>query len=145
MFGKITTIGLMGIVSFSSISISAVKANDSQCYNVQNSVIVEILNQTGYKYPDFVEENFNPLRVIKLDNGEIRWVFVLSTYSSRTDNVVNSPELIGSWAQRLGKACSQINSIVFGVTGGNWQTWFNRKENFTYPHTRFDGHADNQH
>jgi hypothetical protein len=145
MLHKIVGIGLTGVVSVSSISSGAVKAEDTQCYNVQNSVIVEILNQTGYKYPDIVDENFNPLRIAKLDDGKIIWSFALSTYSSRTDNVINSPELISGWAQRIGKACPQIISVVFGVTRGNWQTWFNRKENFTYPHTRFDDHTDNQH
>jgi hypothetical protein len=63
---------------------------------------------------------------------------MLDKIASRTDNVINSPKLISNWAQRIGKACPQISSVVFDVTGGNWETWFNRKENFTYPHTRFE-------
>lgn len=145
MLNKFASIGLISIVSFSNISSGIVKAEETQCSNAQNAIIIEILNKTTYKYPDLVGENFNPLSISKKEDGSLVWAFDMSGLSDRTNNIAYSPKLMSSWAQTIGKGCKNVNTVLFGVVGGNWQTWFNRKENFTYPHTRFDDHTNEQH
>ena len=46
--------------------------------------------------------------------------------------------ILSGWAQKIGSACPKIDKIIFSVVAGNWQTWFNRQDNFSHPNTRFD-------
>ncbi len=141
---KSTGIGLISILIFSNISSSIVKAEETGCSNAQNAIIIEIFNKTTYKYPDFVGEDFNPLSISKKEDGSLVWAFDISGLSNRATDIAQSPKLMSSWAQTIGKACTNVNTVLFSVVGGNWQTWFNRKENFIYPHTRFDNHTYDQ-
>ena len=141
---KIASIGLISIVSFSSISSSIVKAEETRCSNAQNAIIIQILNNTTYKYPDFVAEDFNPLSISKKEDGSLVWAFDMSGLSNRATDIAQSSKLMSSWAQIIGKACPNVNTVLFSVVGGNWQTWFNRNENFIYPHTGFDNHTYDQ-
>ena len=134
MLNKFANIGLIGLISI--VSSGGVKAEETQCSNAQNAIIIEILNKTTYKYPDLVSENFNPLSISKKEDGSLVWAFDMSGLSERTNNIAYSPKLMSSWAQTIGRNCKNVNTVLFGVVGGNWQTWFNRKENFTYPHIR---------
>jgi hypothetical protein len=120
-------------------------ATTETCQNAQNSVIIEILHSTGYKYPDIVPEGYNPLTLSSLKDGSFGWNFDITPLSVPKEEELWTEVRLRTLAQRIGKACQDINTVSFGQAGGNAQMWFNRDDDFIFPHSRFDDHAPGEH